>query len=47
MKQITVTKKIILCGTSLTINVTKEVQALNLNRGDYLEVTLKVPQDQD
>ncbi len=47
MDQITTTKKIILCGTSLTVNVTKEAQALGLERGEFVEVTLKVPQDHD
>lgn len=47
MDQITTTKKIILCGTSLTVNVTKEAQALGLERGEFVEVTLKVLQDHD
>ncbi len=47
MKEITATKKIILCGTSWTINITKEAQALGLQRGEFVEVTLKVPQDHD
>lgn len=47
MKEITTTKKIILCGTSWTVNVTKEAQALGLQRGEFVEVTLKVPQDHD
>lgn len=47
MKQVTATKKIMACGHSVVINITKEAEALNVERGDYLEVTLKIPQDQD
>ena len=45
MKEITTTKKIILCGTSLTVNVTKEAQAIGASRGDYVEVTIRNPQE--
>ena len=37
---ITATKKLTMCGDSLVINVTKEVKALGLNRGDFIEVTI-------
>lgn len=40
MNEITVTKKIVQCGTSLTVNVTKEAQALDLKVKDYVVVTL-------
>ena len=41
MNEIKTTKIIGQCGTSLTINVTKESRALNLDRGDYVEITIK------
>ena len=41
MNEITAIKKIIQCGTSLTVNVTKEVQAMDLKVKDYVVVTLK------
>lgn len=47
MKQITTVKKVTTSGHSVVINITKEAEALEVERGDYLEVTLKVPQDQD
>ena len=47
MKQITTTKKIMTCGHSVVINITKEAEALGVQRGDYIEVTLKKPQDHD
>ena len=48
MKQATATKKIMTCGNSLVINITKEAEALEVYRGDFVEVTIKKPaQDHD
>ena len=47
MDQITTTKKLTQSGGSLVINVTKEAQALDLKRGDYVEVSVKKPEDKD
>lgn len=47
MKEITTTKKIILCGTSLTVNVTKEAQAIVASRGDMVIVTIRKTEDND
>lgn len=48
MKQITATKKIMTCGNSLVVNITKEAEALEVDRGDYVEVSIKKPsQDHD
>ena len=41
MKAIKATKKIGLCGTSLSINVTKECNALGIRRGDYVYITIE------
>lgn len=41
MNEIKATKKLTQSGGSLVINVTKEAQALDLERGDYVEVSLK------
>ena len=41
------TKKIMGVGHSLTVNVTKEVKALGLDRGDYVNVTLEPVDDQE
>lgn len=46
MNEIKTTKQIGQCGTSLTINVTKESRALNLGRGDYVEITIKPVDDE-
>lgn len=35
-------KKLTMCGDSLVINVTKEVKALGLTRGDYVTVTIQL-----
>lgn len=35
------TKMISKNGCSLTINITKEVKQLGLDRGDFIEVTIK------
>lgn len=40
-------KKLTMCGDSLVINVTKEVKALGLNRGDYVTVTIQPFTDHD
>lgn len=45
MDQITTTKKLTQSGGSLVINVTKEAQALDLKRGDYVEVSVKKPKE--
>lgn len=47
MNEIKATKKLTQSGDSLVINVTKEVQALDLKRGDYVEVSVKKPEDKD
>lgn len=47
MKEITATKKTMMCGHSLVINITKEAEALQVGRGEFVEITLKVPQDHD
>lgn len=47
MQQITATKKIMTCGNSLVVNITKEAEALDVERGDFVEITVKVPQDHD
>ena len=48
MEQITATKKTMMCGHSLVINITKEAEALEVDRGDFVEVTIKKPsQDHD
>lgn len=47
MKEITTTKKIIMCGTSLTVNVTKEAQIIGASRGDYVIVTIRKAEDND
>ena len=39
------TKKIMGVGHSLTVNVTKEVKAMGLSRGDYVNVTLEPVDD--
>ena len=41
------TKKIMVVGHSLTVNVTKEVKAMGLDRGDYVNVTLEPVDDQE
>lgn len=41
MNEITTTKKIMVCGTSLVINVTKESQCLGVEQGDYVTVVIK------
>lgn len=38
---LTTTKMITKNGTSLTINITKEIKQLGLDRGDYIEVTIR------
>lgn len=38
---LTTTKMITKNGTSLTINITKEIKQLGLERGDYIEVTIR------
>ena len=40
------TKKIMGVGHSLTVNVTKEVKAMGLDRGDYVNITLEPVDDQ-
>lgn len=47
MHEIKATKKLTQSGDSLVINVTKEAQALDLKRGDYVEVSVKKPEDKD
>lgn len=47
MHEIKATKKLTQSGGSLVINVTKEAQALDLKRGDYVEVSVKKPEDKD
>lgn len=44
---ITVTKKIRLNGTSLTVNITKELKEMGLDRGDAVVVTLQMPEGHD
>ena len=39
-EEITTTKMITKNGTSLTINITKEIKQLELDRGDLIEVTI-------
>lgn len=41
MNEIKATKKIILCGTSLTVNVTLECRALELERGNYVDIIIR------
>ena len=41
MKQVKATKKLTASGDSLVINVTKEAKALNVKRGDFVNVTLE------
>lgn len=43
MKQITATKKTMMCGHSLVVNITKEAEALEIGRGDFVEITVKKP----
>ena len=40
-EEITTTKMITKNGTSLTINITKEIKQLELDRGDLIEVTIR------
>lgn len=40
-RTITAVKKIMLNGTSLTVNITKEVKELGLGRGDWVMIHLK------
>lgn len=40
-KKVTSTKRITASGGSLTVNITKEVEQLDLLRGDLIEITLK------
>lgn len=38
---LTTTKMVTKNGTSLTINITKEIKQLGLERGDFIEVTIR------
>jgi hypothetical protein len=41
MDEITATKKIINCGTSLSVNITKEAHAMDLKVKDYVIITIR------
>lgn len=41
MKEIKTIKRIGVCGSSLTVNVTMECKALNLERGDYVDIIIR------
>ena len=45
--RITTTKRILSSGTSLAINITKELRALGLDRGDWVKVVLIKEDEED
>ena len=45
---IVTTKEVKTCGTSLVVFITKECAALEIDRGDYVRITIEtIPQETD
>ena len=47
MKEITIVKRLDYCGNSLVLRITKEAEAIDAKRGDYLQVTIKKTDEKD